>query len=62
MLGAQVAYHLMSAAGYTRAPWPVVMSVAIVPVVVLGLASALAKLVTNDAVHDHHCRGNTVRP
>jgi hypothetical protein len=45
---AQVAYHLMSAAGYTRAPWPIVMLVAIVPVAVLGLASALAKLVTKD--------------
>ncbi|RZQ62249.1 hypothetical protein [Amycolatopsis suaedae] len=45
---AQVAYHLMSAAGYTRAPWPIVMLVAIIPVVVLGLASALAKLVSND--------------
>jgi hypothetical protein len=47
--GAQVAYHLMSAAGFTRAPWPLVTLVAIVPVVVLGLASALAKLVANDA-------------
>lgn len=46
--GAQVAYHLMSAAGYTRAPWWVTMLVAIVPVVVLGLASALAKLVKDD--------------
>ncbi|RSM65011.1 hypothetical protein DMH04_50100 [Kibdelosporangium aridum] len=45
---AQVAYHLMEAAGYTRAPWPIVMLVAIVPVIVLGLASALAKLVTSD--------------
>lgn len=43
---AQVAYHLMAAAGYQHAPWPVVMLVAIVPVIVLGLASALAKLVT----------------
>lgn len=43
---AQIAYHLMSAAGYTRAPWPVVMLVAIIPVVVLGLASTLARLVT----------------
>lgn len=45
---AQVAYHLMAAAGLTHAPWPVVMLVATVPVVVLGLASALAKMVTND--------------
>lgn len=46
--GAQVAYHLMEAAGLARAPWPVTMLVACVPVVVLGLASALAKLVTSD--------------
>jgi cytochrome bd-type quinol oxidase subunit 2 len=46
--GAQIAYHLMKAAGFTRAPWPVVMLVAIIPVIVLGLASALAKLVTSD--------------
>lgn len=45
---AQIAYHLMSAAGYTKAPWPVVTLVATVPVIVLGLASALAKLVTSD--------------
>lgn len=46
---AQVAYHLMAAAGYTRAPWWVVVAVAIVSVLVLGLASGLAKLVANDA-------------
>lgn len=45
---AQVAYHLMSAAGLVRAPWPVTMLVACVPVAVLGLASALAKMVTAD--------------
>jgi hypothetical protein len=46
--GAQVAYHLMSAAGMTRAPWQITTLVATVPVVVLGLASALAKLVSSD--------------
>jgi cytochrome bd-type quinol oxidase subunit 2 len=45
---AQVAYHLMEAAGYAQAPWPIVMLVAIIPVIVLGLASALAKMVTGD--------------
>lgn len=45
---AQVAYHLLKAAGYTRAPWQVVMAVALVPVVVLALASILAKLVSVD--------------
>jgi hypothetical protein len=46
--GAQVAYHLMAAAGLERAPWQITMLVACVPVAVLGLASALAKLVTSD--------------
>jgi hypothetical protein len=41
---AQVAYHLLKAYGYTRAPWQVVMAVALVPVVVLGLAAILAYL------------------
>ena len=45
---AQVVYHLLSAAGYGKAPWPVTMLVSLVPVLVLGLASALAKLVAND--------------
>src|SRR6266498_922728 len=49
---AQIAYHLMAAAGYTTAPWPVVMLVATVPVIVLGLASALAKLVTSERSED----------
>ncbi|WAL67228.1 hypothetical protein ORV05_05415 [Amycolatopsis cynarae] len=46
--GAQVAYHLMAAANMAAAPWQITMLVACVPVAVLGLASALAKLVTAD--------------
>jgi hypothetical protein len=46
--GAQVAYHLMAAAGLENAPWQITTLVACVPVAVLGLASALAKLVTSD--------------
>lgn len=45
---AQVVYHLLAAAGWGQAPWPVTMLVSLVPVLVLGLASALAKLVSND--------------
>jgi hypothetical protein len=45
---AQVAYHLLAAAGFTKAPWVVTMLVALVPVLVLGVASALAKLVHVD--------------
>lgn len=45
---AQIAFHLMTAAGMTRAPWPVIVGVATVPVAVLGLATALASLTRTD--------------
>jgi hypothetical protein len=41
---AQVAYHLLGAAGRTRAPWPVVVLVSCIPVVVLGFGAALTHL------------------
>jgi hypothetical protein len=43
MLG-RVCYHVLSAAHATRAPWPVVVLVACLPVVVLGLGVGLAHL------------------
>ncbi|SDD58986.1 hypothetical protein [Actinokineospora iranica] len=46
--GAQIAYHLLIAANIHTAPWPVTVLVASVPVLVLGLASALAWMVTSD--------------
>ncbi|MBI4941439.1 MAG: helix-turn-helix domain-containing protein [Actinobacteria bacterium] len=47
VLGAagQVAYHLMSAAGVTQAPWQITAAVACLPVAVLGMGAALAHLV-----------------
>jgi hypothetical protein len=48
MLG-QVAYHLLSAARQTRAPWPVVVVVACLPVITLGFSAALAHLLHADA-------------
>jgi hypothetical protein len=47
VLGAagQVAYHLMSAAGVTKAPWPVTTLVSCLPVIVLGCAAGLAHLI-----------------
>ncbi|SDD56036.1 hypothetical protein [Actinokineospora iranica] len=41
----QIAYHLMAAAGITRAPWPITAAVAVLPVAVLGMGTALAHLV-----------------
>jgi len=43
MLG-QVVYHLLAAAGVSEAPWPVVVAVSCMPVIVLGFAAALTHL------------------
>jgi hypothetical protein len=52
MLG-QVAYHLLSAAHRARAPWPVVVAVACLPVITLGFGAALAHLLhAGDTVLD----------
>lgn len=45
---AQAGFHLLEAFGYKQAPWPVVLLVSSVPVVMVGLASGLAKLVKDD--------------
>ncbi|MGN9912108.1 ABC transporter permease [Phytohabitans sp. LJ34] len=44
----QVGYHLMAAAGWTSAPWPVTALVACLPVAVLGMGAALAHLMRAD--------------
>ena len=43
----QVAYHLLVAAGVTRAPWQITTVVACLPVAVLGMGAALAHLLHN---------------
>ena len=48
MLG-QVVYHLLAAAGATRAPWPVVVLVSCLPVVTLGFGCALTHLLREHA-------------
>ena len=48
MLG-QVVYHLLTAAGATRAPWPVVVLVSCLPVVTLGFGAALTHLLREPA-------------
>jgi hypothetical protein len=59
VLGAagQVAYHLMSAAGVAKAPWPVTTLVSCLPVVVLGCAAGLTHL-----VRDTHIETQEVAP
>lgn len=53
----QVAYHLLVAAGRASAPWPVTTLVAVLPVLVLGMAAALAHMIRGDAD-----RPDAVRP
>lgn len=44
----QIIFHLLSAAGWTRAPWWVVTLVACLPVAVLGFGAALTHLLRAD--------------
>lgn len=50
VLGAagQIAYHLMEAASMTSAPWPITTVVSCLPLVVFGMAAALAHLIRTD--------------
>lgn len=47
-MAGQIAYHLMIAAGWTQAPWPITTVVACLPVAVLGLGAGLAHLIRAD--------------
>jgi len=67
LLGAagQVAYHLMTAAGITTAPWQITAFVACLPVVVLGCGAALAHLIhapTDHAADQTHADHTQDRP
>jgi hypothetical protein len=48
----QIAYHLMSAAHLTIAPWPITTAVSCLPVMVLGFGAALAHLQHGDRRED----------
>jgi hypothetical protein len=48
----QVAFHLLSAAHWVQAPWPVVTAVSCLPVVSLALAAALAHMIRADVCDD----------
>jgi hypothetical protein len=48
-MAGQIAYHLLAQAGVSRAPWEVTTAVACLPVLVLGMGSALAHLLRSDA-------------
>ena len=48
-MAGQVAYHLMAQAGMAQAPWPITTVVSCLPVLVLGMGTALAHLLRADA-------------
>jgi hypothetical protein len=52
MLG-QVVYHLLAAAHAARAPWPVVVLIACLPVVTLGFGAGLTHLLRVPDADDH---------
>lgn len=43
--GGQVTNHVMNAWGWSSAPWPIVTVVSCIPVLVLGMGTALARLI-----------------
>ena len=53
MIG-QVVFHLLTAAHYVRAPWPVVVAVSCMPVVTLGFGAALTHLLHGDVPAQEH--------
>jgi hypothetical protein len=48
-MAGQVAYHLMSQAGVARAPWTITTVVSCLPVLVLGMGTALTHMLRADA-------------
>jgi hypothetical protein len=48
-MAGQVAYHLLAQAGVTRAPWAITTIVSCLPVLVLGMGTALAHMLRADA-------------
>lgn len=56
----QVIYHLLAAAGAVRAPWPIIVLVSCMPVVVLGFAAALTHLLRQPQESQEEQREPTV--
>jgi hypothetical protein len=48
-MAGQVAYHLLAQAGMTQAPWAITTIVSCLPVLVLGMGTALAHMLRSDA-------------
>jgi hypothetical protein len=61
-MAGQVAYHLLAQAGMTRAPWAITTVVSCLPVLVLGMGTALAHMLRSDAETMHALDSRTRPP
>jgi hypothetical protein len=61
-MAGQVACHLLAQAGVTRAPWPITTIVSCLPVLVLGMGTALAHMLRADAAARHAPDSGTAGP
>ena len=64
-MAGQVAYHLLVQAGESRAPWGITTVVSCLPVLILGMGTALAHLLRGDASagdHQDHQDGRSSGP
>jgi hypothetical protein len=61
-MAGQVAYHLMAQAGTIRAPWAITTVVSCLPVLVLGMGTALAHMLRADAKATQATDGGTEPP
>ncbi len=52
-MAGQVAYHLLTQAGASRAPWAITTAVSCLPVLVLAMGTALAHMLRGDAAAAH---------
>ncbi len=58
-MAGQIAYHLLAQAGAARAPWPITTIVSCLPVLVLGMGTALAHMLRADAATDALASGTS---
>src|ERR1700691_5316281 len=61
-MAGQVAFHLMDQDHVTRAPWTITTLVSCLPVLVLGMGTALAHMLREDAAATDHAQTNAPGP
>ena len=61
-MAGQVAFHLMDQDHVTRAPWGITTLVSCLPVLVLGMGTALAHMLREDAAADGHAQTSAPGP